>query len=190
VHVAPPWSRVIYWLPDTGMFVDTVSVDFNGIVLFDPDRLQDFYRGIPDGTDLFTRFVSTEDGDAALREGFVVPVLAIDDGEYDVVVRLATEDSGARGSVLCENGVFPFRVLKRAVVADLAVLKEWIPELGWIPVPLRPGDYAVTVRGYRELDPLLREITGAGYEFVLDPVAALPAVTGEIGRNMRVLRLD
>ena len=172
------------------MYVGSISVDFNGIVLFDPDGLNRLFGPIAEGTDLFTRFITTEEGDEVLKRGLIVPVLAIDDGEYEVVVRLPNEESPVRGSILVENGIFPFRVDRRAVLADLAVLKEWIPEMGWTNVPVPKGSYAVTIRGYTQLDPLKGEIANAGYEFVLAPVMQLPVVSGETGKNMRVLRLE
>jgi hypothetical protein len=49
----------------------------------------------------------------------------------------------------------------------------------------------VTVRAFRQTEKKGKqsEITAAGYEFVLEPAIALPAVTGDTGKNMRVLNL-
>ncbi|WP_437637620.1 hypothetical protein [Sorangium sp. So ce854] len=170
------------------MFVDTVITDYNGIVLFEPHLLQQRYGGaIEEGTDLFTRFTTTDEGDRVLAEGLIVPVLAIDDSPYKVIVRRASEPEAARGPVIVENGVFPLRVAQGLVVADLVVLREWTEGLGWKPVDVEPGSYGVTVRGFRVLDAAGSRIIEAGYEFVLEPRDALPPLTADVGKNMRVL---
>ena len=81
-----------------------------------------------------------------------------------------------------------YRLLRRRglVVADLAVLRHWLPEVGWQHVPSEAGAYAATVRGFRVLSDG-RELTRAGYELVLDPREALPPATADTGRPMRVI---
>ncbi|MCK6587427.1 MAG: hypothetical protein HUU21_16535 [Polyangiaceae bacterium] len=170
------------------MWVGTVITDFNGIVLFDPDLLQKRYGGrIDEGTDLFTKFTTTDEGDVVLTEGLIVPVLAIDDAPYKVIVRRSDEAEIPAGSVVAENGIYPLRVSKRLVVADLVVLKEWTEDLGWQDVPAQAGTYAVTVRGFRNVDASGKRIIEAGYEIVLDARPMLPALTADTGKNMRVL---
>lgn len=73
------------------------------------------------------------------------------------------------------------------MLADLAVLKEWLPDIGWTRVQVTPGAYAVTIRAFRELSPDGSSLTAAGYEFVLDPRSALPPVTANTGAKFRVL---
>ena len=173
------------------MWAKMVLTDFNGLVLFAPDLLADHFGGaIPEGTDLFTRFMQTDDGDAVLAAGLIVPVLAIDDAPYTVIVRMATEQSPiAAETVVVENGTVALAVATRVVVADLVVLKEWIDDLGWhdVDTGLEHGAYAVTVRGFRVLDAAQHTIVDAGYEFVLDPRPALPTVTADTGTKMRVM---
>ena len=49
------------------MWQGEVIVDYNGIVLFAPDLLKQFYHGqIVKGTDLFTRYITTDEGDTVL----------------------------------------------------------------------------------------------------------------------------
>jgi hypothetical protein len=170
------------------MWTGTVDTDYNGIVLFDPGLLRDRYGGaIAEGTDLFTRYTTTEEGDEVIAAGLVVPILAIDDAGYEVAVRTTGEPSPIDADTVVENGVYPLRVRDGLVIADLAVLREWVDELGWQPVGMAPGSYAVRVRGFRAIDGTGRRIERAGFEFVLDPCEVLPRPSADLGRNMRVL---
>src|SRR5258708_5862049 len=155
--------------------------------MFDPVVLQRWRPEIHAGTDLFTEFITTATGDEVLERGIIVPVLAIDDGGYDVVVRASNEPSPIRADVLVENGELPLYVERDVVLADLAVLRHWLTDVGWMHVPVATGNYAVTVRGFRKMSADGRSLESAGYEFVLDPRERLPAVTGTTARNMRVM---
>ncbi len=167
-------------------FRTLVSVDFNGIVMFDPDRLRAFYGGtIVEGTNLFASYTTTDEGDLVLAEGLIVPVLAITDAGYPVTVRLSSEPSDACGEIVVENGVYPLRVDKRLVIADLSVIREWIDEVDWIDVPAQPGCYAVTIVGSRHVAGGC--IEDHRYESVLEPRAQLPALTADVGKNMQLL---
>jgi hypothetical protein len=54
----------------------TVITDFNGIVIFDPDRLIQFWGGhIDEGADLFTHFRSSNDGGKVIEQGIIIPIL-------------------------------------------------------------------------------------------------------------------
>lgn len=170
------------------MWIGTVFTDANGIVLFDPGRLRERYGGsIAERTDLFTKFIATDEGDEVLKEGIVVPILSIDDAGYEVVVRRASEAYTPPGVALVENGVYPLRVSDRLVIADIAVLRDWADGLGWEDVSVPAGIYAVTIRGFQELDVSGRTILHAGYEIILAAQECLPAFTADTGRNMRVL---
>ena len=167
-------------------FRTLVSVDFNGIVMFDPDRLRAFYGGsIAEGTNLFRRYTITDEGDRVLAEGLIVPVLAITDAGYPVTVRLSSDPSEACSEIIVENGVYPLRVDKRLVVADLSVIREWIDDADWIDVPAEPGCYGVTIVGSRRVEG--GRIEDHRYEFVLDPRAQLPLSTADLGKNMQLL---
>ncbi|WP_437715672.1 hypothetical protein WMF45_04165 [Sorangium sp. So ce448] len=170
------------------MFIETIVVDYNGIVLFEPYLLRRRYGGaIEDGTNLFALFTTSDDGDRVLEEGLIVPVLAIDDSPYKVIVRRSSEPEIVRGTVVAENKVFPLRVAHGLVIADLVVLRDWTEGLGWKPVDVEPGNYGVTVRGFRLLDATGCRIVEAGYEFILEPQDALPVPTADVGKNMRVM---
>jgi hypothetical protein len=169
------------------MWVGDVDVDGNGIVLFDPLVVARWRPNLAEGADLFTLLVTTDAGDEALEAGVFVPILAIDDGGYRVVVRSPDEPPGIDGQLVVENGTFPLAVARDVVVADLAVLRHWLPEVGWTRIPLAPGSYGVTVRGMRRMSPDGKRLDEMGYELVAKPEPHLPPVTGETGRNMRTM---
>jgi hypothetical protein len=168
----------------------TQNTDYNGMVLFEPTALRDYYGRIRKGTNIFARFMKTEDGDEVLRRGIVVPILAIDDASYTVIVRRADEVSPVDSDVIVTNGVFPFHVRREAVIADLAVFRDWEEDLDWHRVPIPSGRYSVTVRGFRRLAKRKHKILDAGYEFVLSSVRRLARPTGKTGKAMRTLRFD
>jgi len=173
------------------MWVGEVLVDFNGIVLFDPSLLMSRYGGsIATGTDLFTKYTTTEEGDEVLAAGLIAPILAIDDGGYDIIIRMSQEPSSNPAPVLVTNGIYPLAVRDELVLADLVVLKEWIEGVAWQHVEMAPGNYAVMVNGFRQLNSSLNQIIKAGYEFVFDPCDTLPPPTADLAKNMNVLRLD
>jgi hypothetical protein len=165
-----------------------VDTDFNGIVFFDPSLLRTQAGGsIAPGPDLFTRYTTTEEGDDVIAAGVILPILAIDDGGYEIVVGRADEDPPARGEIVAENGVYPLRVQQRLVVADLAVLKDWEDELGWQDCDVAPGECSAVIRAFRETAPDGR-ITRAGYALALRRVDALPAPTADLSKNLRLFR--
>jgi hypothetical protein len=69
----------------------------------------------------------------------------------------------------------------------MAVLWDWKRGLGWLPLPVPPGGYAVTVRGYREIQQ--SEVVDCGYEFVLEPRSELPTMGASLTMDMQVLTL-
>jgi len=167
------------------MWSGTVSVDANGIVFFDPFVVASWRPNIAIGADLFTEFITTEVGDEVTRGGIFLPILAIDDAGYDVFVRHSAERSAARGEIVVTNGEFPLHVKQGLVVADLAVLRHWDPGVDWQHIPVPAGTYAATIHGFRQVSSK-PELVAAGYELVLDARSALPPVTGDQSRNMRV----
>lgn len=166
-----------------------LDVDYNGIVMFDPSVVNAWYgNSLTQGTDLFERYITTEEGDRALTGGLFVPILAIDDCGYDVIVRYDNEPSPVDVSSLRqENGAFALRVIESAVVADLAAIIEWEGAGAGQIVPVRPGLYEVHIRAFCRAGPGEHEIAEAGYEFVLSATNVLPRVTGNTGARMRVI---
>jgi hypothetical protein len=165
------------------------TTDFNGFVLFDPSALIHFCGGaIAEGTNLWHRFATSDDGDRVVDQGIMIPVLGINDGAYALHVRSDNEASAVTDPVIVENGLFPLQVCSRLVFADLAVLLEWEDESGWIDVVLRPGLYAVRIRGFRRIEN--KRVTHCGFEFVHSATDRLPNRTGSLETNMQVLTLE
>ena len=172
------------------MWKGTQFTDYNGIVLFDPDALKKYYGRIRAGTNLFKRFTTTTDGDEILSLGIVVPILAIDDAGYTIIIRDPSEKSPIEPYVIVNNEVYPFRVTREAVLADLAVFRSWEEDTDWQRVPIPVGAYGVSVRGFRRIAKAKRKIVDAGYEFVLKKARKLPKVTANTGARMRTLKFD
>lgn len=165
-----------------------ITVDYNGIVLFDPDALVRYFGGtIQEGENILERLTTTDDGDAVIAAGVALPILGINDSTYEVLIRHASEPSELGCPIIVENGVFPMRVAARLVIADLAVLAEWTDDLGWQTVRIAPGHYGVTVRGFREIEN--SQVLRFGYELVFEPENQLPAMSASLEKNMQVLEL-
>lgn len=164
------------------MFLETLSTDMNGFVLFDPGTLRMALGREPaEGEDIYRLFTSSEAGDRAVAMGAVVPVLGITDGGYPVCARDANTASPFLGlPVVGENSAFPLQVSSEAFVADLAVFAWWQNELEWHPAKLPRGFFSVTIRGYRKM--VEGTIVATGYEFEATPVPSLPAMTGDLAR--------
>jgi hypothetical protein len=168
------------------MFTCVVNTDFNGIVIFEPYRLAEFFGGsIAPGTDLFTEFRSSDLGDRVLEAGIVIPILAIDDAGYTIEILVDEKSVRPPSDIKFSNGIFPLRIRERLVVADLAVLKEWESDLGWIDIPVPAGIYAANVRGFQRRDNH-DVIVDCGYEVSLQTVTEMPVLTGTTDINARV----
>lgn len=165
-----------------------VSVEYNGIVIYDPSVLAAHYGGgPPEGTNLFQRYVTTDEGDEVLRAGVVVPVLAIDDAGSEVVVRTAGEAYSHDAHVVHRNHGFALRVAEAALVTDLYSLIDWSPPASaeWHALELAAGLYRVDVDAFSQYEPG-RGIVSAGYIFTFDRRAEVPEVTADTGAYMRV----
>ena len=168
------------------MFKCSVNTDFNGIVLFDPYRLIEFFGGaIASGADLFTLFRTSDVGDQVLQAGIVIPILAIDDAGYSLEVLIDEESARPLSDIQFSNGIFPLHIQKKLVVADLAVFKEWEEDTGWIETPVSEGFYAATVRGFRTRNEQ-GHIVDCGYEVSLKTVTEMPILSGSTSINARV----
>lgn len=170
------------------MYHGKLTVDFHGLVVFDPDRLAAFFGGtIPAGTNVYRTMTTTDAGEAVIERGIVVPILGINDSTYEVFVRSNDEASGVEDGVIFTHGVYPLQVDRRLVLADMATFVEWDQDLGWVDLPVHQGRYAVTIRGFRYVHS--SAVARFGYEFCLDARAALPAFTADMHASMQVLEL-
>ncbi len=169
-----------------------MTVDFNGMIIFDPERLQNYYSGIDAGTNLYRKFTTTDDGDEVVKQGILVPIMGINDSTYPVIVRMAGEASIVPDDlIILRNSAFPFHVKGRAVIADMEVLMDWNVELGWQDIAVSPGFYSVAINGFREIVEDKAEVYGYvvakyGFEVVLTPTDKLPQLTGSLTKDMQV----
>lgn len=165
-----------------------IIVDFNGIILADPSRLEAFYDGIAPDTNLYRRFVETNDGDEVVNRGIIVPIIGINDGVYRVLVRENSEKSSVPEShMIVSNGIFRFMVEHYAALMDMANLWEWYPDRNEAVVSMAPGCYEVQINGFREV--INGVVEDFGFEFVLKKCSVLPSMTGSLTENMQVREL-
>ncbi|OLH09223.1 hypothetical protein DXO246_13480 [Xanthomonas oryzae pv. oryzae] len=151
-------------------------------------RLINYYGALAEGYNLWEDFTSTEKGDEVIRKGIVVPLLGINDGIYEVCVRMADESSIWDVLPLKENLGFPLEVSDRLVIADLAVFLHWSEGEGWLYLDLSPGFYSVDIAGYRKL--INGVVASCGYDFILHHTNACPSLSAELDKDMQVLTLD
>lgn len=165
-----------------------VNTDYNGIVIFDVDRLLQYFGGaIRDDTDIFELFMTTNAGDEVLDQGIVIPILAIDDAGYTVTFCIDEESPTAlKDSVLFHSEIFPLQVQRRLVIADLVVFREWEMDTDWQDVPVPPGTYSAVVEGYAVRNDA-HEIIDCGYNLLLRTEPKLPKRTASTDMNYRVL---
>jgi hypothetical protein len=170
------------------MFHQTLTVDFHGLVLFDPDRLREFLGGhIEDGTNIYKMMTTSEAGDEVVQRGIVLPVLGINDSNYEIYARDQSEPSCVEDGIVFTHGIFPLHVTKRLVIADMAVLVEWEAEKAWRDLPFKTGNYAVTVRGFRYIKNA--RVARFGFEFCFEKQSTLPRCTADMTASMQVLEL-
>lgn len=170
------------------MQVFDVIVDFNGIVIFDPLLLERFYTKLTPGENLYERFTGSEEGDAVVSQGIVVPLIGINDSIYKVIIRQGNEEPAIpQDSIIVSNGSFPLRVVGRAVISDMSTLLEWSPGDGWQELPIPAGMYSVRINGFRQMEK--GTVSNFGCEIIFDRCDNLPKFTGSLSQNMQVLEL-
>ncbi|MPV65614.1 hypothetical protein [Burkholderia sp. BE17] len=169
------------------MMVGEIDVEANGIVLLDRKVLYEALGWTPLGPgerDLMSEFFSSDLGDEVIQKGAIVPLLSIDDGGYEIICRLASEQSTVEDLVVTENGCFPLLVKEGACFYDLEKLMHWPPGENGVDSKLKSGFYSVTINGFRSVES--GRIVRAGYEFVCEPTSKLIEPTAEIDKYMRV----
>jgi hypothetical protein len=112
--------------------------------------------------------------------------LAIDDAGYSVEFYINGKSDRHKEKIVFENSGFPLYIEKKLVLADLAVLKEWVWDLDWTYVNVQPGYYQATIRGFCEKN-RQGHITDCGYEVILESTASLPKFTASLDMNYKVL---
>jgi len=172
------------------MLIDshTVSVDFNGIVLFSyPELSELFPAGIQEGQDILSSFTQTNVGDQVVDLGLTIPIINIDDGDYLVRIFLdhGPADSTARKVAFSDDG-YVLAVGKKAYLADAAVFWEWHEYLGWVELSIPPGIYQARVEGVMHIDHEGDE-SDIGYDIILTRTTQLPTRTATIREDSRVI---
>ena len=164
-----------------------VDVESNGFVVFDPEMVRAYFgEHLALGDNLFEIFQAGAAGDAVLEAGVIVPVLAIDDLGYEVIVRMADEPTMLPEDwVISRNEFYGLKVVEDLVVADLESITMWDEGRYGTHVRVPPGIYRVSIVSFAS--PQLRS---CGYEFTLESVAHLPEVSANTGARMRVLPSD
>lgn len=163
----------------------TVNVDYNGIVLFEPNRLEKYFKHIPEGENLFEIMTTTNHGEAVLEKGIVLPILAITDGGYDVNIYI--DEFKPRNNIVFSNGVFPLKIESKLIIADLAVFREWHYDVDWFDTRVPKGIYSATLRGYCEIKN--NTIVDCGYDVCLQPKNELPQFTANMEISNQVMNL-
>lgn len=169
------------------MLINTlnVDVDYNGIVFFDPLRLEKYFdRKIEEDEDLFKLMIETNHGDEVISRGIVLPILAITDAGY--TINLFLDESCEREGMIFSNGIFPLNVESKLFVADLAAFREWMYGVDWIDTKIPPGIYGTTVNGYCVRDEN-NHITDCGYDICLSSKKELPIASADMNISNQVM---
>jgi len=165
-----------------------IVVDYNGIVVFDPDALTRYFGGIAEGFNIYKRLTSSEDGEKVIRQGIAVPILGINDSFYKVFTRMESEPAIiAPHLIVVQNSIFPLQVTEKLVIADLSVFLEWGEGDAWQYLDIAPGFYEVTVQGFREIKD--GAVSGFGFEILFRDSSSLPEFTASLDRNMQILEI-
>lgn len=154
-----------------------------GLVLLDPERLDDLYEHGARGANLLERFTESEDGDRVSREGIVIPMLGLEAAYYTVVLRDPATPGVAQAPRVSSGGWILGTTTGRLLLCGLGYLARWDPDdprHGRIQVP--PGWYGVTILGH---------VLDAGgpdeewvIEVVLDPTGEQPPFAGDVSAQL------
>jgi hypothetical protein len=150
-----------------------------GFVLLDPARLDAFYEGKARGENLLQRFSETDDGDRVSAEGIAIPLVAVDEGDYTVLIRDAAAPALGPDPKVRSTGWVLGTETGELLFSGIGYLWKWNPDdPGWAAIRLTPGWYGVEVLGY-----VLNEGKPTeewAFEFALTPASARPAFAADV----------
>jgi len=171
-----------------------ITLETPGMVLFDPAILAAFIEEQQiTATDLLQYFNDyPQVGDAAIRQGCLLPIYTIPTWDYELVFN----DTGSLATpprlidaVL--EVVLPLKISSGTlIVTDLFGIMEFDLDyyLNFPPpeerlgldaeIRLQAGNYAVRIAKFIDRQDTDLEHRACGYEFLLQPVAGLPAMAG------------
>lgn len=162
-----------------------IDIDYNGLVFFDPITVQKVDEGARQGVNLLKRYTELDIGDDVLREGAFVPILAIDAATYILNIEVGDPPKNLGMDDVVANSNYALKVMEKAFVADLDALMDWRGQTsGWVELGISPGDYRVSIIGFRSCSS--EELIEAGYKVFFSKVESLPEITADTGKNMRV----
>lgn len=166
-----------------------ITVDFNGIILFDLRKVEEFYSGESiKGQNIYRRLISTGEGDEIVKTGTIVPINNINDGIYDVQIRGSHEKSIINEELFfVENKIFPFASSGNSYISDMSQLLEWDAPNNCSPIHILPGMYSIEIRGYKKVENF--RVIKYGYDILISPCEELPKLTADISKNMQTMSL-
>ena len=163
-----------------------LSVDFNGLVIFDyPGIKALFGEVINSGDNILNLFTTTNKGDEVLDEGLALPIMGVDDGGYKVRF-FVDEEPEINGRVtIFSDQFFYLNVQNTLYVADISVFWDWENYTGWIDAGVPKGHYKVSVTGVKIIDG--SGSVDYGYDIVMYSVADRFLRTSEPRSNSNVI---
>lgn len=171
-----------------------ITLETPGMVLFDPATLAAFIEEQQiTATDLLQYFNDNpQAGDAAIRQGCLLPIYTIPAWDYELVFNetgTLTTPAHLVDAVL--EVVLPLKISSGTlIVTDLFGIMEFDLDyyLNFPPpeerlgldaeIRLQAGNYAVRIAKFIDRQDTDLEHRACGYEFLLQPVASLPAMAG------------
>lgn len=171
-----------------------ITLETPGMVLFDPATLAAFIMEQQiTATDLLQYFNdNSQAGDAAIRQGCLLPVYTIPAWDYELVFNdTGTLATPAHLVDAVLEVVLPLKISSGTlIVTDLFGIMEFDLDyyLNFPPpekrlgldaeIRLQAGNYAVRIAKFIDRQDGDLEHRVCGYEFLLQPVASLPAMAG------------
>jgi hypothetical protein len=148
--------------------------ELGGFALIDPIRLAEFYASRSPSRDLLERFISSDEGELAAKEGIVIPMLGIAPGYYRIVLRDNDEGSSITAPRVKSEGWILHSLTGSLLFCGLGYLSDWNPnDPAHRKVSIPPGYYEVTIQGAPQ--PAAAGDEEGVYELILNRVASKPA---------------
>ncbi|AKG34789.1 hypothetical protein [Paenibacillus durus] len=145
-----------------------ITLDFPGIVIFDPVTLTDYLNEKKIATsDLITFFNENEEvGEEVIKRGAIIPMYPIPELDYNIFINLENKSDVPIPMEwkLFETQTFPLRVSSEVVIiSDIEAIMDWEEEFyvnyenylderstsnDYTKIPM--GNYGVSITGYCE----------------------------------------
>ncbi|MFC0179592.1 hypothetical protein [Thorsellia kenyensis] len=130
-----------------------LSVDFNGIVIFNyPNILELFGGRIQNGQNILKDFTSSNLGEVALDKGIALPILGLDDGDYLVRFYIDQQPENKNRKIIFSDKYFYLDVSDNLYVADIIIFWDWDDYTGWNKIDIPQGIYKICLEGVHLLN--------------------------------------